>query len=44
LPPPESDQKAATHLISYSMSYTQLLGVVVGSDTKYYKLMGRTHA
>ena len=37
------DHKAATHLIPYSMSYTQLIAVMVGSDTKCYKLMGRTH-
>ena len=33
-PPLGSNHKAATHLISYSMSYTWLLGVVVNFDTK----------
>ena len=43
LPLSRSDHKTATHLIPYSMSYTRLIGVMVSSDTKCYKLMGRTH-
>ena len=42
-PLPGFDHKAATHLIPYSMSYTRLIGVMVGSNTKCYKPMGRTH-
>ena len=29
-----SNYKAVTHLIIYSMSYVQLLGVMAGFDTK----------
>ena len=25
------------------MSYTRLIGIIVGSDIKYYNLMSRTH-
>ena len=30
---PRFDNKTATHFITYSMSYAQLIGVVVGYDT-----------
>ena len=32
-PPPGFDHKTATHLISYSISYVQLLDVGIGTDT-----------
>ena len=43
LPPLRSDHKTTTHLIPYSIGYVRLLDMMVGSDTKCYKPIGRTY-